>query len=130
MEKDFDNWNELQKQIHARANYLPLYYEREIRWCQLGVNVGVEQDGTGKGFSRPVLILKGLSRRACLIIPLTASGKKKHRHRLYLGRVAGSKAWALISQIRLIDVRRLGQHITVLDRKMFTEIRKTVKDFL
>ena len=57
MQKDFDKWNKTKKGIHSNDDYLPLYHKRQIRWCRLGVNVGFEQDGTGKDFSRPVLIL-------------------------------------------------------------------------
>jgi hypothetical protein len=63
VQKDFDAWNTEKKSIHANEDYLPLYHEREIRWCSLGQNVGFEQDGTGERHARPVLILKGFSRR-------------------------------------------------------------------
>lgn len=129
MEKDFDTWNEAKKKTDANAEYLPLYYEREVRWCRLGVNVGFEQDGTGKGFSRPVLILKGFSRRVCLVIPLTTSTKKNPYH-ISVGVVQGKKAAAIISQLRLIDTRRLDQHIAVIDKKTFERMRKAVKDML
>lgn len=42
MDKDFDNWNGIKKQIHKKDTYLPLYHERQIRWCRLGVSVGFE----------------------------------------------------------------------------------------
>ncbi len=41
--KDFDQWNAEKKKTHANEEYFPLYSEREIRWCRLGVNVGFEQ---------------------------------------------------------------------------------------
>lgn len=129
MEKDFDTWNEEKKKTNANEEYLPLYNEREIRWCRLGVNVGFEQDGTGTSFSRPVLILKGFSRRVCLVIPLTTS-KKRNRYYISLGTVQERKAAAIISQIRLIDTRRLDQHIATLDTEIFERIRKTVKAML
>src|ERR1700738_4995872 len=127
MEKDFDAWNEEKKKTNANEEYLPLYYEREIRWCRLGVNVGFEQDGTGKGFSRPVLVFKGFSRRVCLAIPLTTSVKRGKYH-IPVGEVGGRKAAVIISQLRLIDTRRLDQHIVTLDKEAFERIRKAVKD--
>jgi hypothetical protein len=51
MEKDFDRWNELKKQVDA-AEALPLYHAREIWWAHLDVNVGYEQDGTGPSYGR------------------------------------------------------------------------------
>src|SRR3989338_5355985 len=127
--KDFDQWNTEKKKTHANEDYFPLYSEREIRWCQLGVNVGFEQDGTGKSFSRPVLILKVYSRRVCLIIPLTTSTKRNIYH-VSIGNVDGKNAAVIISQLRLIDTRRLDQHITTVNKKNFEQIKKAVKRML
>ena len=77
MKKDFDEWNEIKKETDKADDYLPLYHQRQIRWCRLGTNIGFEQDGTGTGFSRPVLILKGFNRHVCIVIPLTTSIKTK-----------------------------------------------------
>jgi hypothetical protein len=44
MQKDFDKWNETKKKIHDRIN-TPFFNEREVWWCVLGRNIGVEQDG-------------------------------------------------------------------------------------
>lgn len=129
MAKDFDTWNGQKKQIQENESYLPLYSEREIRWCRLGINVGFEQDGTGNGFSRPVLIMKGFSRRVCLIVPLTTS-QKKNRYLIPLGTIGDEEAQAIISQLRLIDTRRLDTRIETLDMSRFEKIRKAVKDML
>lgn len=129
MEKDFDMWNEEKKKTHANEEYLPLYYEREVRWCRLGANVGFEQDGTGTAFSRPVLILKGFSRHVCLIIPLTTSTKKSLYY-LPVGTIADRKAAVIVSQLRLIDTRRLDQHIATINKTNFERIRKAVKGLL
>ena len=129
MKKDFDSWNIRKKETNSDNDYLPLYHRRQIRWCRLGVNVGYEQDGTGKDFSRPVLILKGFSRHVCLIVPLTTSVKKNKYH-VFIGTIDGQMANAIISQIRLIDTKRLDQHIATLDKELFELIQKAVKDML
>src|SRR3989344_7307679 len=100
--KDFDSWNESKKKAHKNHDYLPLYHEREIRWCRLGLNIGFEEDGTGKDFARPVLILKGFSRHVCLVLPLTTS-TKKNPYNIPIGKVDNREASAIISQLRLID---------------------------
>ncbi|MDP3763151.1 MAG: type II toxin-antitoxin system PemK/MazF family toxin [bacterium] len=129
MKKDFDSWNKKKKHIDAQLEYLPLYHEREIRWCRLGVNIGFEQDGTGTDYSRPVLIMKGFSRQVCLIVPLTTS-TKKNRYYVSVGDVDGKKAAAIISQLRLIDTKRLDQRIATLNQETFEVIRKAVKGLL
>jgi len=127
--KDFDKWNNVKKETHSNNDYLPLYHERQVRWCRLGANVGFEQDGTGKDFSRPVLILKGLSRHVCLVIPLTTSTKENIYH-MPVGDVDDKVAAVIISQVRLVDTRRLDQHIATIEKKTFEGIRKAVKDML
>ena len=128
MEKDFDGWNEKKKQTNGRAD-APFYHQREIWWCSLGVNVGFEQDGSGAEFRRPVLILKGLSRSTCLVVPLTTSARK-HPLRPSIGLVGGKEAHVLLSQIRVIDTRRLVRKIEFLERKRFNDIRKAAKAML
>jgi len=127
-EKDFDNWNNNKKVIHS-TNDNKLYHEREIWWCSLGINIGFEEDGTGISGERPVLILRGFSRQVCLIIPLTTSEKKNPYH-ISLGRVDNRNAFAITSQIRLIDTKRLINKIGVVDQILFKNIRKAAKDLL
>ena len=45
-EKDFDKWNIIKKQVNTKEVIRDLFfYEREVWWCSLGLNVGYEQDG-------------------------------------------------------------------------------------
>ncbi|MBI4359736.1 MAG: type II toxin-antitoxin system PemK/MazF family toxin [Candidatus Jacksonbacteria bacterium] len=128
MEKDFNRWNEKKKKIHNRVNS-PFFHEREIWWCSLGLNIGFEQDGAGEEYYRPVLILKGMSRQTCFVIPLTASDKCHHL-RPPIGIIEGKEAHALLSQTRLIDAKRLIRKMTYLDAEIFERIKKAAKDML
>src|SRR6266436_6538085 len=128
MEKDFDRWNELKKQVNS-GELLPLYHAREIWWAHLGVNVGYEQDGTGPSYERPVLIIRGLSPHVCLVVPLTTS-KKCDRFYITAGVVEGKHAAAIVSQIRLIDTRRLINKVGTLERPSFDPIRKAARKLL
>ena len=128
MQKDFDKWNERKKKVHKRTE-VPFFHSREIWWCALGVNIGFEQDGSGVEYYRPVLILKGMSRYTCFAIPLTTS-VKHHRLRPSIGVVEGKEARVLLSQMRLIDAKRLIRKVGYLDGEMFKEIRKAVKAML
>jgi mRNA interferase MazF len=127
--KDFDTWNKNKKEIEKLDNYLPFYHERQIRWCRLGLNIGYEQDGTNKEFSRPVLIIKGFSRQVCLVVPLTTSTKNNPYH-IAIGNIDNKEAFAIISQIRLIDTRRLDELIETLNKNEYEKIRKAVKELL
>lgn len=127
MKKDFNGWNEQKKRLDVAGN--KLYHERQIWWCSLGANVGFEQDGTGKEFERPILILKGMSRTTCYAVPLTTS-TKQHPLRIPIGEVEGKQATALMSQMRLIDTKRLVNKIGFLDQKTFERIRKAAREML
>lgn len=128
MSKDFDLWNLNKKQING-VNENKFYHQRDIWWCALGVNVGFEQDGTGENFQRPVLILKGFSKHVCLVVPLTTSLKNNPYH-ISLGTITNKPSTAIISQLRLVDTKRLINKIAVLNKEKFKEIQKAVRALL
>ncbi len=122
--KDFDEWNE-KKKITQNENPR-LYTVREIWWCRLGVNIGTEQDGKGEWFVRPVVVLRGFGPGACLVVPLTTS-KRKHKLRIEIGEIDGKLARANLSQIRVVDTKRLERKIGFLNKDIFAELRKSAK---
>ena len=127
MEKEFDKWNKVKKETHAEKSRL--YTVREVWWCRFGINIGTEQDGSGEWFVRPCVILRGFGPDACLVVPLTTSARE-HPLRVYAGYVDGCEARANISQIRVVDTRRLERKIGFLDKDIFTHIKKAAKELL
>src|SRR3989344_4148998 len=117
MEKDFDNWNTEKKVLHGKGMAV-FYHEREIWWCSLGVNVGYEQDGTGKQYDRPVIIIRGFSPHSCIIVPPTGK-KKEGKYYHYLGAIEGRDATAVLPQVKNIDTRRLLRKIGTLPEEQF-----------
>ncbi len=128
MQKDFNTWNDKKKQIHNRPD-APFFHAREIWWCSFGANVGFEQDGSGEEHTRPALVLKGMSRQTCFVIPLTTS-PNKHPLRPSIGLLEGKEAHAIVSQMCLIDSKRLVRRMEYLDPEIFEQIRKIVKGML
>lgn len=124
MHKDFDRWNHEKKKTHIEKPRL--YTVREIWWCRLGVNIGTEQDGNGALFLRPVIILRGFGPDIFLVVPLTTS-LRRHPLRIPVGTVQGKEASALLSQMRVIDARRLVEKVGFLDQAIFRELRKAVR---
>ncbi len=124
MENDFDRWNEKKKQTNAEQPRL--YTVREIWWCRLGVNIGSEQNGNGKLFLRPVLIIRGFGANTCMVVPLTTS-QRTHPLRIPVEKIKGEKATAILSQIRVVDTRRLVEKVGFLD-KTILELRKTARN--
>lgn len=124
MQKDFDKWNIEKKQANIER---PRFYTvREIWWCRLGVNIGNEQDGSGKLFLRPVVVVRGFGKDTCLVIPLTTS-PHKHPLRIPVGKIQDKEAAAILSQIRVVDTRRLVEKVGFLNKEIFTQLRKTAK---
>jgi mRNA interferase MazF len=70
MEKDYKNWMPIKSEINNGERFPKGIKEREIWICNLGDNVGFEEDGKGNDFTRPVLILKVFNRRFCYVVPL------------------------------------------------------------
>ena len=126
MQKDFAKWGVLKESTNSSAE-TKLYHVRQVWWCKLGANIGFEQDGTGEEFERPLLILSAMSQHTCYVAPLTTS-LKKHKYRIPVGDVDGKQASALISQIRLIDTKRLVNKIGFLDQTIFDSVKKAVRN--
>ena len=62
-EKEFQAWHILKNQIHSMQKPIPHYKVAEIWWMSTGKSVGIEENGKGRLFSRPVLIIQGFNTR-------------------------------------------------------------------
>ena len=77
-----------------------------------------------------MVVIRGFSRQVCLVVPLTTSPKKNKYH-LKLGKVIGDKSSsAIISQLKLIDTKRLVQKSGMLEKEKFAELKNAIKDLL
>ena len=124
MEKDFDEWNKLKKNIDARN---PIYVsEREIWFCSVGLNVGSEQNGKHKLFERPVLVIKTVTSNTFIGAPLTSNKKNGS----WYVEIQSTSSSAIISQIKLFDTRRLARKIGVVSIEEFKIIKNKLKDFI
>jgi mRNA interferase MazF len=125
--KDFWPWMSIKKRLHERETGELFFREREIWWCALGANIGHEQDGTGRRFDRPVVILKKFNRYVFLGVPLTTR-PKVGRYYLPVGTVDGKEAVAILSQIRFLDRKRLLDKIGTVAEPAFADVKKAVKN--
>ncbi len=126
MKKDFDKWNKIKQKTHEEEK-TRLYTVREVWWCRLGVNIGTEQDGKGNWHVRPCVIVCAFGPDACFIVPLTTS-KKKHFLRVSVGEVNGISARANISQMRVVDTRRLQNKIAFINNDTFCKLKKRIRE--
>jgi mRNA interferase MazF len=113
--KEFDLWNAKKKEI-KQSNVERLCREREVWWCALGVNIGLEQDGRNELFERPVLILKRYNKDLILILPITSTEKDN----IYYVKISGVMTSSVIlSQIRSIDSKRLLRKVGMISIKKY-----------
>ena len=116
------DWWKITIKLHAKEQK-SLFKEGDIWWCSIGLNVGVEIFGKGKYFARPVIIFKKSSANSFLGIPLTTQPKTGAWHIPFV--YVEKKQYAVLSQIRTLDSRRLRDKIGALPEVNFEEIRKS-----
>lgn len=126
MNKDFDKWHTVKIETN-KISSKAFCHKREVWWCNMGANIGYEIDGKGEYFTRPVLIIAKFNLDMCLVVPFTTN-IKKNKYYIYAGIFTGKKSYAIMSQMRLIDRRRLRDKIDLLSREKFTEIISFIKD--
>lgn len=103
-EKHFEEWIKIKENVHFTGR-IPDIREGEVWWCAIGENVGVEINGKSDVFSRPVLVMKKLSRYGFLGVPLTS---REHNGNWYIAFVfKNKKQFASLAQIRVFSVSRL-----------------------
>ncbi len=127
MKKDFQEWHKKKAVLHDEKER-PFFHEMEIWFCSLGSNIGYEQDGRGEKFLRPVIILKKFNQEVCWILPLTKSERTGQHY--FSFQFNGQRSNAILSQIRLIDGKRLQYKFGNLDREDFKAIKKRLMQFL
>lgn len=107
-EKRFDEWFRVKERIHYGAS-APKINEGDIWWCGFGENVGIEINGKSARFSRPVLIMKKLSRQGFMGIPLTSQEKTGSWYAEFI--FLGKPEYAALCQARVMSCSRLYEKI-------------------
>ena len=125
--KDFDSWNELKKRIDS-GDEPPLFNEREVWWCSIGMNVGREIYGKGKVYTRPVLVLRKLGRFTFLGVPLTSKRKDLAYHAPIS--FNGKDGCAIVGQSRTIDSRRLVERMGTMGKKQFNRTHEAFLEMI
>ena len=124
--KDYREWHEKKTKIN-NAFKRPFFHEREIWFCHLGANVGYEEDGRGENFFRPIIVFRKFNNEVFWAIPLTRTDRKnKFYYEFDFGK--NNKSIAILSQIRLIDAKRLSYRIGNISTEDFKELIKKLKD--
>jgi mRNA interferase MazF len=130
--KDFENWHKVKQSLNKREMEVDLSDESklrngEIRWANIGVNIGSEIDGKGNIFTRPVIVLHLIGKNSALVVPL--STKVEQRAGYFYIEVRGERVCYCINQIKVISVKRLQERISKLTSDKILEVKNNLKKF-
>lgn len=127
MNKDFDNWGVQKHKIHG-VQTRPMFKEREVWWCSLGVNVGDEEDGKGECFVRPVLVFRKFNHSILIAIPLSTKLKEnRFYHRISFKQKEQS---VLISQMRVIDAKRFRDKMGEITSNEMEKLKAVIREIV
>ena len=100
----FDQWIQVKKKLHFGGR-TPRIRQGEVWWCSFGENVGIEINGKGSRFTRPVLIMTKLSHLGFMGIPLTTQPKSGSWYVPFV--LKDATEYAAICQAKVLSVSRL-----------------------
>lgn len=120
-EKHFGEWIELKEKLHF-GNSAPKVSDGDIWWCGFGENVGIEINGKNSRFSRPVVIMKKLSRYGFMGVPLTSQEKTGTWYAEF--EFLGKKEFAAVCQARVMSVSRLYTKIGQIPKSDLDTIKE------
>ena len=124
MRKDFQKWHKIKENIDIAPARI-FFHEREVWWCSIGANIGFEQDGRGGRFARPILVFKKFNNEVFWAVPLSTKIKKG---KFYVTIELGDSILrvAIISQLRLMDAKRLIDKIGIIHEDNYKLMQKAV----
>jgi len=125
--KDFKGWYLEKNNIHENKIRL-FFHEREVWFLSLGLNIGFEQDGKGKDFSRPIIIVKKFNNEVFWGVSVT--GREKSGKYYFSFLMSDKPNTAILSQLRLIDAKRLLYKIGDITPDDFVAIKEKLRQFL
>lgn len=123
--KDLDGWNIIKKRLEKRIN-IPTFKVGEVWWTSVGVNIGVEIDGKGDRFTRPILIVAKFNNIHLLGIPL--SSKIKDNKYYTVVNLKGRNVSAIVSQMKSLSAKRLLVLIGRIDTNELQIINESIKN--
>ncbi len=121
MIKRFLEWVGLKEKLHNQGHRPPLFKEGEIWWCYMGENVGIEMNGKGEKFTRPIFVFKKYNKYSFLGLPLTTKVKVGTWYAPV--RFGEKDQIAVLAQGRVFDYRRLKEKIGELEEGESKKIR-------
>jgi mRNA interferase MazF len=138
MQKDFDGWNAKKKALDGDVSPRVFVHERELWFANLGVNIGFEQDGRGAEAMRPILVIRKFNNEVLWGIPLTRTEKPNNPYYHTFPYTPSPEhengplrhSTVILSQLRLIDAKRLRYKIGTISRDAFEIVKEKTRQLL
>lgn len=127
-QKDYSDWHRV-KSVLNNSKERVNFHDREIWFATLGSNVGSEQDGRGKKYLRPVVIIRKFNSEVCLVVPLTKT-QKSGMHYYPFSYQEGCISTAILSQIRLVDSKRLMYKSGNIEKSDFNALKQKLRQLI
>lgn len=110
--KDFAAWAKVAQEIQKKK---PPHILKAgvIYWVSIGVNIGSIEDGKGRMFTRPALLISFTALDQLLVVPITS--KSKSGDNTYEILVQGKLGHLLFAQARFVDPRCVGDFMDEID---------------
>jgi mRNA interferase MazF len=129
-ENEYDKWNRIKQKVNAENPSLNRFPKIGEVWIStVGKNIGFEQNGTGKNFSRPLLIIYKFNNHMFWAIPLSSKQKRYDFYHNYIDPNSNSVA-AIISQLKLVSIKRFRRKIYTLPNQDLIIIKQKLKNYL
>ncbi len=126
--KNFDEWNEEKKKIDAkRSTSFPS--NGEIWICKLGLNIGREQNGGRKDFSRPVLVVYKFNNEMFWVVPLSTKQKDLDFYHNFTD-LTKNKVSVILAQMKLVSINRFERMLYKMEKCEFEKVITKLQNFL
>ncbi len=127
MLKDFDNWNKKKQQLDKNKDAKAYCKIGDVWVASVGQNIGYEQNGKGKDFLRPILIVKKFNNQMVWAVPLTSIPKSLNFYYNFTDPHENNVA-AILAQLKLFSTKRLYRKVyRIQEEKFYTVINELKK---
>jgi len=114
----FNIWND-KKQFLDGTNVKRTFEERQVVFLKMGKNIGIESDGKGKEFLRPVLVYKKFNNEQFLGFAMTSQKKEgKFYYKL------SEDSYVILSQIRTYSSKRISHSTKRVSEKTLMRVHE------
>lgn len=115
MNKNYKKWFELKPKINdiELSNSFHINVG-EIWLCSMGENIGIEINGKGDDYLRPVLVIKVFNKNHSWVLPLTSN---KKNNSFYFSIPSFSDSTVVLSQLNTISSNRFNRFISKINEE-------------